>query len=752
MDRLVKGCRDYHPKHELKQLKVIMKRIIYGCVSAVIIAVYCSLVTAEVVTDGSLGGIASDLSGPNYAITADLGQQTGGNLYHSFSTFNLATGEQANFSAGNGIQNIIARVTGGEISSINGTINSESASLWMINPAGWVFGADAKINVNGAFHVSTADSVRFEDGSHFFADTAGQSVLTISQPVGMSFLKPQQARITLDNTILELPEQSTLSILAGEVSVNDATIKAPGGQVLIGAAASAGDWVVNEQGLQTDNTTKFGRVNIVNENFIRNRDQQAIDISDQTGVNGGGKIQLVAGDSLLKNAKLFAFTSGDQQGGDINLQSTGNLDLVRTTLQTDTLPGSKGNAGSLTIAANNLSMTEDSTVSASSQLSSEGRSGEIDININNALSLSGANTQIINIVNGKGNGRRINIHAQTIDMSDVAVIRATTVGVGDAGDININSNNIIMQSAATIGNSSSVFNGENAGKGGQLTIKTDRLRLSGLDTLITSSSVANGGPGGEVTIETTQLNLTDQAEIRARSFSQADAGNIVISNRGQLIVDNAKITTQAVAGDGGQITINSQDLVLKNAQLTTSVEGISGDGGNINVESDTLTMNSGFIQANTSAQGGRGGDINVSARQFIASQGVVEVGGQERLSFSADSGVNVIQAAAPDGVSGQVAVSNVELNIAGQLKPIQSGFSSRQSISGNPCRVARGQTLSSLVVAGKGGLPVNASEDLMLPASGSTTESDNPGAKPASQSHTKNKAMKQPVKCPQDMK
>ena len=53
----------------------------------------------------------------------------------------------------------------------------------------------------------------------------------------------------------------------------------------------------------------------------------------------------------------------------------------------------------------------------------------------------------------------------------------------------------------------SVFNGENAGKGGQLTIKTDRLSLSGLDTLITSSSVANGGPGGDVTIETTQLNL-----------------------------------------------------------------------------------------------------------------------------------------------------------------------------------------------------------------------------------------------------
>jgi hypothetical protein len=600
--------------------------------------------------------------------------------------------------------------------------------------------------------VSTADSVRFEDGSHFFADTAGQSVLTVSQPVGMSFLKPQQAQITLDNTILELPEKSTLSILAGEVSVNDSTIKAPGGQVLIGAAASSGDWVVNEQGLHTDNTAEFGRVDIVNENFLPNPDQQAIDISDQTGVNTGGKIQIIAGDSLLKNAKLFAFTSGDQQGGDINLQNTGNLDLVKTVLQTDTLAGSNGNAGSLTIAANNLSMTEDSTVSASSQSFSGGRAGEIDININNTLSMSGINTQIISTVNGDGAGRRINIRAQGIDMSDFAVIRATTGGIGDAGNININSNTIRMNSAATIDNSSLVASSENAGKGGTLNIQTDLLSLSGFDTLITSSSFLNGGAGGDVLIETSHLNLNDQAEIRALSESQADAGSIAITNHGQLIVDNAKITTQAVAGDGGQMMINSRDLVLKNAQLTTSVEGVSGNGGNINVESQTLTMNSGFIQANTSALGGRGGDINVSAKQFIASRGNVEVGGQERLSFTPDSGVNVIQAAAPDGVSGQVTVSNVELNIAGQLKPLQSGFSSRQNISGNPCRVARGQVLSSLIVAGKGGLPVNASEDLMLPVPGSITESDNLNVKPLSSFHTKNKAMKPSVKCPQDMK
>ncbi|MEE9413048.1 MAG: hypothetical protein V3V22_08355, partial [Methylococcales bacterium] len=89
-----------------------------------------------------------------------------------------------------------------------------------------------------------------------------------------------------------------------------------------------------------------------------------------------------------------------------------------------------------------------------------------------------------------------------------------------------------------------------------------------------------------------------------------------------------------------------------------------------------------------------------------------------------------------------------ELNIAGQLKPIQSSFSSRQNISDNPCRVARGQVFSSLIVAGNGGLPVNASEDLMLPVLGSTTKSD----KPATHPRNINKGLKQPVNCPQNIK
>jgi filamentous hemagglutinin family protein len=78
---------------------------------------------AQITTDGTLGQ-ALNLPGPDYQIGADLGQQRGGNLFHSFQDFNLQSFESATFSGPDQIQNVISRVTGGNPSNIDGTIRS----------------------------------------------------------------------------------------------------------------------------------------------------------------------------------------------------------------------------------------------------------------------------------------------------------------------------------------------------------------------------------------------------------------------------------------------------------------------------------------------------------------------------------------------------------------------------------------------------------------------------------------------------
>ena len=78
----------------------------------------------QVTVDSSFGN-AGALAGPNFQIPDTLGNTVGGNLFHSFSDFNIQTGESATFTGPDSINNILGRVTGGDASSIDGLIRSE---------------------------------------------------------------------------------------------------------------------------------------------------------------------------------------------------------------------------------------------------------------------------------------------------------------------------------------------------------------------------------------------------------------------------------------------------------------------------------------------------------------------------------------------------------------------------------------------------------------------------------------------------
>ena len=137
----------------------------------VLILTLCpSNVWAQVTLDGTLGRSGA-LSGPEYAITADLGQQVGGNLFHSFETFTIQRGESATFSGPASVSHILGRVTGGQVSRIDGVVRSTipGASLYLLNPAGVLFGENARLDVPGSVHTTTADYVRLSDGGRFDA-------------------------------------------------------------------------------------------------------------------------------------------------------------------------------------------------------------------------------------------------------------------------------------------------------------------------------------------------------------------------------------------------------------------------------------------------------------------------------------------------------------------------------------------------------------------------------------------------------
>ncbi len=88
-----------------------------------------------------------------YTITG--GTLIDANLFHSLQKFGLSSSEIATFVSRPNIQNILARVNGGEPSVINGLlqVTGGKANLVFVNPAGVIFGPNASVNVPAAFIV-----------------------------------------------------------------------------------------------------------------------------------------------------------------------------------------------------------------------------------------------------------------------------------------------------------------------------------------------------------------------------------------------------------------------------------------------------------------------------------------------------------------------------------------------------------------------------------------------------------------------
>src|SRR3954465_4722604 len=178
-------------------------------------------VQAQIVTDGSLGPRVS-LSGGQIEIGANLGSRRGDNLFHSFEKFGIATGQSATFTGPGDVKNVISRVTGGEVSNIDGKLASKvgQADLYFLNPAGVMFGPNAQLDVPGSLHVSTAHELHFADGSRFSAIDKAGSGLTVAPPEAFGFLDKPLGRITVNQSQLQLAPGKTLSLVGGDLMIN----------------------------------------------------------------------------------------------------------------------------------------------------------------------------------------------------------------------------------------------------------------------------------------------------------------------------------------------------------------------------------------------------------------------------------------------------------------------------------------------------------------------------------------------------
>ena len=144
---------------------------------------------SNIVPDDTLGAESSVVN-PRDETSDSIegGALRGQNLFHSFQEFNVGEGRGVYFANPDAVSNIFSRVTGNNASNILGTLGVDGAAdLYLINPNGIVFGEGASLDVQGSFTATTADAIEFSEGGLFSAVAPGESLLTISVPLGLQF-------------------------------------------------------------------------------------------------------------------------------------------------------------------------------------------------------------------------------------------------------------------------------------------------------------------------------------------------------------------------------------------------------------------------------------------------------------------------------------------------------------------------------------------------------------------------------------
>ena len=190
---------------------------------------FCGPTTAQVTPDQTLP-VPSVVTPNDSRSIITGGTQAGNNLFHSFQDFSIPVGAAAVFNNELNIQNIITRVTGGNVSTIDGLIQTNgTANLFLLNPNGIIFGEKATLNIAGSFFGTTASGLRFADGTVFSTDPTQPALLSVTTPLGIQWGNNAAGTITNAGT-LEVGQNLTIAAeqisSPGSLTANDIVLQA----------------------------------------------------------------------------------------------------------------------------------------------------------------------------------------------------------------------------------------------------------------------------------------------------------------------------------------------------------------------------------------------------------------------------------------------------------------------------------------------------------------------------------------------
>jgi filamentous hemagglutinin family protein len=672
---------------------------------------------------------------------------------------NLSTGIFSDTSgAGSGGS---IRLVAGELTLLNGANVLACASgvpaCTGTLPQGSAAGGDLAVSVSGPLTLVSGASL----GTIAYANGNAGNVAVTAGPVAID--------MTVGRGPSYLTGIGSLTVgagNAGNVSVTAPTLAITNNGVIVSATAGAGNG--------GDVSVKISGALVVNNTSGDPQFATGIIANSEPETSGNaGNVTVTAGTlSLASNGVISSGTNGTGTGGTVivdvadllSIDDTGGTPAASLT-GIDSSTTHAGDAGNVTISAGRLSITHNGQISGITF--GAGKGGNVVVGVTGGLSIDGTGgdpaflTGISSQTESTGDGGRVAVTAGRLSMSDGGQIQSVTftagnggqVSVATLGDVFINGSGgpvptgilsstkpestgqagrvvLAAGGAIALAGGAQVTSGTaGAGDGGTVLVTAQGwLRLSDPDTGITASaastasgnagsvivsadsltvqggaqiasSTAGPGKGGDVNITVaSDIVLPDPGpQITAQSTGSGDAGSITLSAARLLMNDRAAILTEAATStaNGGNITLHLRDfLYLVSSEISTSVKGETGNGGNIAIDPQLVILNHSSIIAE--AIEGHGGDITITAGQFIP---------------STDS---IVSATSELGISGTIVINGPRVDVNGALVVLSTQLRGRTELLREACAARADRPISSLVEAGRGGLPTD--PEATLPA------------------------------------
>ncbi|HEY9850739.1 MAG TPA: filamentous hemagglutinin N-terminal domain-containing protein [Leptolyngbyaceae cyanobacterium] len=630
------------------------------------IATFDSTAYPQIIPDNSLGAEGSFVTPSRGRELIEGGAIRDNSLFHSFREFNVNNGQQVYFVNPSGIDNIFSRVTGSNLSRIFGTLGVNGrASLFLINPNGIIFGANARLDIKGLFTATTADSVVFNNYQFSASNPLAPPILKINITPGLQYGEIHPAGEINNQGILAVGQD--LNLIGGKLNLE--------GQLY------AGNNIVL---LATDNVTirdtftqpfiaKAGGNLLVQGN-------QTVDIfalnHPDSGLFSGGSMVLRSANTILGDARYQAGNNfrierldgslgslsspkdpviranGDvffdsYQGASLHILAGGKVEIPGTIRVegADTIANSINPTSSPTeaniilsdgsaIAINgNAEPTVDiraGTTAFATPFTETGNPTSADINIGSIVFADANNIPIAGRVFLTNQYQPNPNLSGNIQLNNTAKAAIQNTGLTGGGNVDIDSRGSITIDGPI--NVSAGFDRNTKSFGGN----AGDVRLIAKDNIIftPNSAIFSGGLlGGNITLKTDadiQLIGTDFAPIiTSVSFSDVPGmagGNINVNAKSLFLSNGALLDTRTSgAANAGDVTIiTTSGIELTGEDSAGSTSGISsrvdvggtGNSGNLRVESPRLVLRDGTFIATAVFGDGIAGDLNVKARDI----------------------------------------------------------------------------------------------------------------------------------------